>query len=165
MNPEIPGRSHRPVRANEGRDGDSFAFLNGAFHLKVSAADSGGGLCIFDTIRHTPGGPPLHVHHAQDEWFFVTEGIFDVCIGEEIHRLHAGDSIFAPRGIRHAFRNISPTGRLMVAFQPAGSMEAFFAEGSARGPLDPAAFAELSARHGMTVVGPPLGPDGGPDPR
>jgi hypothetical protein len=44
----------------------------------------------------------------------------------------------------------------VVAFQPAGTMEAFFDEGSALSPLMSAAFAELSGRHGMTVVGPPL---------
>jgi hypothetical protein len=36
-------------------------------------------------------------------------------------------------------------------------MEAFFAEGAMQSPLTPAQFSELSSRHGMTVVGPPLG--------
>jgi hypothetical protein len=35
-------------------------------------------------------------------------------------------------------------------------MEAFFEEGAAINPMTPGAFAELSSRHGMTVVGPPL---------
>lgn len=147
----------RPVRNGEDASGTAFAFLNGEFHLKVSGKDCNGGLCIFDTIRHSPGGPPLHLHHDQDEWFFVTEGLFEVQVGEATHVLAPGDSIVGPRGIPHTFRNTSPTGRLIVGFTPAGSMEAFFAEGAAQGPLSPAAFAELSARHGMTVVGPPLG--------
>lgn len=146
-----------PVRHGEDAFGNPFAFLNGEFHLKVSGKSCAGGLCIFDTIRHSPGGPPLHIHDDQDEWFFVTEGLFEVRVGEVTHVLAPGDSIVGPRRIPHAFRNTSQTGRIIVGFTPAGSMEAFFAEGAAQGPLSPAAFAALSARHGMTVVGPPLG--------
>lgn len=151
-------RSSAPmvVRGDAALDGHSFGFLNGMFHLKVSGADTGGGLCIYDTVRSAPGGPPLHVHAAQDEWFLVTEGAFDIKVGEVTHHLLPGDSILAPRGLPHAFRNTSPEGRILVAFQPAGTIEAFFVEGSRLSPLTPAAFAELSTRHGMRVAGPPL---------
>jgi mannose-6-phosphate isomerase-like protein (cupin superfamily) len=145
------------VRANAALDGQSFGFLNGAFHLKVSGAATLGGLCVYDTVRSEPGGPPLHVHEAQDEWFLVTEGAFDIMVGDALHHLGPGDSLLAPRGIPHAFRNTTRTGRILVAFQPAGTMEDFFIQGSSLSPLTPAAFAELSARHGMRVVGPPLG--------
>lgn len=145
------------VRADAALDDHSFGFLNGTFHLKVSGASTGGGLCIYDTIRSEPGGPPQHIHAAQDEWFLVTEGEFDIKVGDALHHLLPGDSLLALRGIPHAFRNTTRTGRILVAFQPAGTMEAFFVEGSNLNPLTPAAFAELSARHGMRVVGPPLG--------
>ncbi|MCB6179124.1 cupin domain-containing protein [Rhodobacter sp. Har01] len=144
------------VRQGESLTGRSFGFLNGTFDLKVSGADTGGGLCVYDTARSEPGGPPMHVHAAQDEWFLVTEGAFDIRVGDITHHLGPGDSVLGPRGVPHAFRNTSRTGRILVVFQPAGTMEAFFDQGSALGPLTPAAFAELSSRHGMTVVGPPL---------
>ena len=155
---EVKGPTAPPVvRGDSALDGQSFGFLNGMFHLKVSGASTGGGLCIYDTVRSEPGGPPLHVHAAQDEWFLVTEGEFQIKVGDVLHNLKPGDSLLAPRGIPHAFRNTSREGRIMVAFQPAGTMEAFFVEGSKLSPLTPAAFAELSAQHGMRVVGPPLG--------
>lgn len=138
------------------RTGQPFRFLNGRFDCKVSGEDTAGGLCIFDTIRSERGGPALHVHDAQDEWFCVTEGQFDVQVGDTRHHLGPGDSILGPRGVPHAFANTTETGRLLVIFQPAGSMEEFFRAGSATGPMSPAAFAELSRLHGMTVVGPPL---------
>lgn len=146
----------RVVRRNEDAEGSPFSFLNGRFDSKVTAAETNGALCIFDTTRTEPGGPPLHVHHAQDEWFFVTEGDFEFQVGEERLQLGPGDSVLGPRGVPHCFANVSPTGRLVIVFQPAGSMEAFFHEGSQRGPMTPADFAALSARHGMTVVGPPI---------
>lgn len=146
----------RVVRQGEAIRGEVFGFLNGEFHLKVSGADTGGGLCVYDTVRSEPGGPPLHIHFDQDEWFFVIEGKFDVRVGDVIHHLGPGDSVLGPRGIPHAFRNSSKTGRIVIAFQPAGTMEAFFTEGGTLDPLTPVAFAELSSRHGMAVVGPPL---------
>jgi mannose-6-phosphate isomerase-like protein (cupin superfamily) len=155
---EVPEQSGPPplVRLHEARSGAPFRFLNGQFDLKVSAVDTGGGLCVFDTWRSEPGGPPLHVHAAQDEWFFVLEGQFTLRIGDTLHDLGPGDSILGPRGVPHCFVNTTRTGRMIVAFQPAGSMEAFFAEGGAMGRLSPEQFRDLSARHGMTVVGPPL---------
>lgn len=144
------------VRKDEDRTGASFRFLNGRFDVKVSAAETGGGFCVIDTIRSEPGGPPAHVHHDQEEWFLVTEGRFNFLVGDDRFELGPGDSILGPRGLPHAFSNTTPTGRLIVMFQPAGSMEAFFHEGSRRGKMSPEAFAELSAQHGMKVVGPPL---------
>lgn len=144
------------VAFDEDSLGLPFRFLNGRFDRKVSSAQSAGGLCIFDTIRSERGGPPLHFHADQDEWFLVTEGEFAVRVGEETYHLGPGDSVFGPRRVPHAFANTTATGRLVVVFSPAGSMEAFFAAGSARGPMTPEEFAALSAEHGMTVIGPPL---------
>ena len=142
------------------RDADSiglpFRFLNGRFDRKVTSSETAGALCVFDTVRTEPGGPPLHIHDAQDEWFLVTEGTFDVRVGETIHKLEPGDSIVGPRGVPHTSANTSVTGRIVVAFAPAGVMEAFFERGSQRGKMTPAELAELSAEHGMRVVGPPL---------
>jgi mannose-6-phosphate isomerase-like protein (cupin superfamily) len=144
------------VRKDEDRFGAPFPFLNGNFFCKISAVDTLGAVCVFDTVRTARGGPPLHFHHEQDEWFCVMDGEFHVRIGEVIHHLGEGDSVFGPRGIPHAFLNISETGRLMIMFSPAGTMEAFFSEGTKRAPMTAKEFADLSAEHGMTVVGPPL---------
>ena len=146
----------RKVASRQDRRVEPFRFLNGRFDRKVSSADTNGSLCVFDTIRDQPGGPPLHVHPEQDEWFLVTEGEFDVRVGDETVHLIAGDSVLGPRGVPHAFANTSPTGRLLVTFAPAGLMEAFFEVGSKRGAMTPQEFAALSAEHGMRVVGPPL---------
>jgi mannose-6-phosphate isomerase-like protein (cupin superfamily) len=153
---DLTGVPSDVVRTGTALDGHSFGFLNGMFHLKVSSAQTGGALCIYDTVRIAPGGPPMHIHFDQDEWFLVEEGTFQLKVGDVLHTLMPGDSLLALRGIPHAFRNTTQTGRILVAFQPAGTMEEFFAEGSRLGPLSLPAFAELSSRHGMQVVGPPL---------
>ena len=70
----------------------------------------------------------MHVHHHQDEWFYVIEGELKIKIGEEIFHLKAGDSVFAPRGVPHAPYNMGGDGKGLTLFQPAGSMEDFFEE-------------------------------------
>lgn len=145
-----------PVRTGEDRYAAPVRFLNGRFYCKVSAKDTNGALCVYDTYRFKSGGPPLHIHFKQDEWFLVLDGEFKFQVGDETHFLKAGDSIFGPRGVPHAFRNLTETARMMVTFQPAGTMEEFFASEM----VDPLsqAFKDLSLQHGMEVVGPPLAP-------
>ena len=142
------------VLAGEDRFKAPVRFLNGRFDCKVSGSDSGGAFCVFDTFRTGRGGPPMHFHLEQDEWFFVMDGEIQFHVGDETRLLKAGDSIFGPRRVPHAFACLSETSRMMIAYQPAGTMETFFAAGR----LDPMseAFRELSRRHGMEVVGPPL---------
>lgn len=146
------------VAAGEDRFGAPHRFINGRFDCKVSGKDNGGALAIFDTIRTEPGGPGQHYHLDQDEWFLVIEGDFVFKIGGDFYRLKAGDSIFAPRRVPHAFANISPTGRLVIGFQPAGTIEEFFAEGAKHLQMTPEIFERFSRAHGMEAVGPPLDP-------
>ena len=81
--------------------------MGGRFDCKVSGRDTGGDLCIYDTLRDAKGGPALHLHHSQDEWFYIIRGEFIVRVGEDTLSLHPGDSAFAPRKIPHAFAMVS----------------------------------------------------------
>lgn len=133
--------------------------MGGRFDCKVSAKDTGGELCIYDTIRHTKGGPALHLHHHQDEWFYVMRGEFVVKVGEETFHLRPGDSAFGPRKIPHAFAKISEgEAQMLIQFQPAGNIEDFFRQMSKLGNDIPknqeVALKELWQQHGMEVKGP-----------
>src|SRR5262249_28186136 len=108
------------------RFGKVLVFLNGRFDCKVSGKDTAGDFCIYDTVRTKKGGPPLHYHHTQDEWFFVRDGEFLFQVGQDTYQLKAGDSILGPRKVPHAFANLSETGKLMIVYQTAGSIEEFF---------------------------------------
>lgn len=149
------------VGAEADRFDEELLIMGGQFRCKVSARDTGGELCIYDTFRHTKGGPALHRHHAQDEWFYVLRGEFIVKVGDVTERIGPGDSAFGPRGIPHAFAMTSEgEGQMLVAFQPAGSMEDFF-RGMARFgkeivPNQEKVMGRLWADHGMEVLGPPL---------
>lgn len=158
-----PVRGSRGIKVPAGKDryAEELLLMGGRFDLKVSSRDTGGDLCIYDTFRESKGGPALHLHHSQDEWFYVLAGRFKVRVGEDLTELGPGDSAFAPRRIPHAFALVSEgEGRMLVLFQPAGSMEDFFRKMAGFGPDIPpneeAVMRRLCHDHGMEVVGPPL---------
>ncbi|HEX5503651.1 MAG TPA: cupin domain-containing protein [Thermomicrobiales bacterium] len=102
------------------------------------------------------GRPARHLHSEQDEWFYALEGEFLLEVGAERFRLHPGDAVLAPRRVPHVWASVGPgRGRILVAFTPPGSMEAFFravTKANAMPPQDPA----LWRAHGMELLGPPL---------
>lgn len=149
------------VSAGKDRFQQELHIMGGQFNRIVSSEDTDGDLLIYNTTRQEKGGPALHLHHAQDEWFYVVKGEFIVKVGDDTFTLKSGDSAFAPRKIPHAFAKISEgEGQVLVLFQPAGSMEDFFKQMSKLGGSIPKdqerILKELWETHGMQVVGPPL---------
>ncbi|MDB5526182.1 MAG: Cupin 2 conserved barrel domain protein [Rhizobium sp.] len=138
------------------RFGEPTRFLNGRFDCKVSAKDTNGAFLIFDTFRDSLGGPPLHYHELQDEWFMVLEGSFLFQVGDSMLRLGPGDSIFGPRMVPHAFRNLVAPARMLIAYSPALRMEEFFRAGLGPGTAASAEFEALHRAHNIINVGPPL---------
>ena len=96
-------------------------------NFKVSGSDTQQNLFALEQSFHQKGGPPLHRHPNQDEWFYVIEGQFRIRIGAQELTLHPGDSVLAPRNIPHVWAFVGDaTGKILVSFAPAGKMEAFF---------------------------------------
>jgi quercetin dioxygenase-like cupin family protein len=126
--------------------------------IKISSDDTAGRLFVFEHADMGRGGPPRHFHYEQDEWFYATKGEFAFEVGDERFTLQPGDSLFAPRRIPHAWAHVGEgPGTLLLAVQPAGSLEAFFMENAAMDrPPTPEEADRSFAAHGMRVVGPPL---------
>jgi mannose-6-phosphate isomerase-like protein (cupin superfamily) len=51
---------------------------------------------------------PLHVHHEDDEAWYVLEGTLAVRLGEDDVVVPAGGVVIAPRGTRHTYWNPRP---------------------------------------------------------
>lgn len=161
MSAEMQSQSGSPsskvVRVAAG--GDRFGERRGlginTIDFKVATQDSSDTFIIEMTIWER-GGPPRHIHPHQDEWFYLIEGEFAFEIGDEKFTLKAGESMLAPRGVPHVWAYIGDArGKMLIAFMPAGKMEAFFREttkANVMPPRDPA----LWRRYDMEVVGPPL---------
>jgi mannose-6-phosphate isomerase-like protein (cupin superfamily) len=140
----------------EGRTVDVFGT---PYTFKTVATDAGGAYTLVEqTLIGAP--PPLHVHDREEEAFYVLDGDLVVHVSDD--RLTAGPGTFVlvPRGIPHTFRAAGDAApRFLVIASPAG-IDRMFAEIADRfpasdGPPDPAGFAELTARYGTRIVGPP----------
>jgi mannose-6-phosphate isomerase-like protein (cupin superfamily) len=126
-----------------------------AIQFKVCPQDSDG-ILILENSFHAPGGPARHLHYEQDEWFYPVDGQFVVEVGDERFTVGPGDSLVAPRRVPHAWAFVGPAhGKILIAFNPAGKMEAFFREVTKTNQM-PRQDAELWRSHGMELVGPPL---------
>lgn len=144
-----------PVAAGEDRFGEHRALGISTLTFKLTPQD-GSDVFIIENTFHQKGGPARHLHYDQDEWFYAVEGEFILEVGQERFTLGPGDSLLAPRRIPHVWGFAGGgTGRVLIMFSPAGTMEAFFREvtkANAMPPQDP----ELWRAHGMELVGPPL---------
>ncbi len=149
------------IPAGEGRLHGHIALQgvnNNILDVKVSGSDTNGDLAIFEQTSLSMGkGTPLHVHHYQDEIFYVMEGEYRFRVGEDTYTLTKGDSIFLPRTVPHAWTQVSPLGKMNVIVQPAGKLEEFFLSVAA---LDHEPSNEeikkIFEDNDMSVVGPPL---------
>ena len=147
------------VKANESRFNESTILFGNTSpnDIKVSSKDTNGKLTIFEYTGNVKGGPPLHIHHKQDEIFFIVEGEYTFKVGDETYKLSTGDTIFLPRKVPHTFVQTSEKGKMYFMFQPSGKMEEYFRKLSTfQGQPTPKEGAKLFSHHDMKVVGPPL---------
>jgi len=95
--------------------------------FKVSSTDTNGGLFVMEHTHLTAGGPPLHLHLQQEEWFYVIAGEVAFQVGDQRVNLQAGGSVLVPRRVPHTFSSVGPApARMLIAFCPAGKMEQYF---------------------------------------
>ncbi len=149
------------VRAGSDRAGQKRQTGVSATTYKVITNDTKGDLFVIEQANRRRGGPPLHVHHGEDELFYVLAGEYAVQVGETRYALKTGDCILGPRGVPHAWAFVGSTaGRLLLSFAPAGKMEAFFNAWEQNGFSPGGYFTEkddgLMRSYGMERLGPPL---------
>jgi quercetin dioxygenase-like cupin family protein len=127
--------------------------------FKVTGEDTGGAFDYFIVEVAPHGGPPLHVHHTQEETIHVLEGRFRIQIGDETFRVGEGGFAYLPSGVPHAFLNLTAEpARIIVVYTPGGGHRFYEELGplTRNGQPDRAAVAACFERHGMTLLGPPL---------
>jgi len=146
-----PGEGMR-LRSGPGRD----------LIFKVTGDDTGGAFDYFIVEVAPKGGPPLHVHHTQEETIHVLKGQFKIRIGDEVFRVNEGGFAYLPAKVPHAFLNLTDEpAEIIVIYVPGGGHH-FYEE---LGPLaraaapDPKALAQLFEKYDMSLLGGPLSPD------
>ncbi|RSL16855.1 cupin domain [Edaphobacter aggregans] len=152
---DIPLKEAHVVPAGQDIFGENRTLGFSRISFKTSTHDTGGDLLVVEHNNLLPGGPPLHLHLAQDEWFYIMEGEVLFQVGDKRLKLKPGDSVLAPRKIPHTFTGAGTTpAKMLIAFTPAGKMEQFFRD-TAHGKAD-LMDAALFRKYDMELVGPPL---------
>ncbi len=145
-------------------EGASVWSLGGRFTVKLDGSEAEGRVSLVESLAFRSTEPPLHVHHRDDEAWYVLEGRMTFYVGEERHVAEAGTFVFAPMGLPHTFTvDIEPT-RVLVLATPGGfehfALELGDAASSDTPPSGlavpaPEALGPVAERYGIEVVGPP----------
>ncbi len=146
------------VQAGYNRSGDPMMKYMG-MHLNdviISGKDTANALSVFLFTGYEVVGTPLHIHYYQDEFFTILEGKYRFVCGDLTKELTAGDTIFLPRNIPHQWLQLSETGKLIYAVNPAGELEDFFKEVNDLKYPTQEAIDKLALKHGMKHLGPPM---------
>ena len=137
-------------------------FLSFTARILGNGRDTGG-LHAVELLLPSGEASPWHVHHEEDEWFYVTEGEVEVIVGDRRVRLGAGDFAFGPRDVPHGFRITSRSPARVLLVTAGGRFSDFIAENSEpildgvtvepRGP-DFSKLAASARTYGQEILGP-----------
>lgn len=123
--------------------------------ILLGATDTGGTHSLY-LVTPAPGtGAPPHVHHRDDETFFILEGEVEVLLGETWTPARPGATVYLPRGVPHAFRNATQEPAVFLAVATPGGHDEFFLEAdrlARAGELNPESAVELCGRFGMELL-------------
>src|SRR6476659_7259856 len=100
-----PGLRPFVLQPGEGRSVENP--VGGVTMFKVTSDESGGRLTVIEGVSAPGEGPPLHVHHEQDEFIYTLEGTFRVKLGDEMIEMLPGSFVFIPRHTHHTWQNAS----------------------------------------------------------
>jgi len=130
--------------------------------FKVTGEDTGGAFDYFIVEVAPRGGPPLHVHHKQEETIHVLKGRFKIRIGEDIYYVDEGGFAYMPSKLPHAFLNLTDDpAEIIVVYTPGGGHKFYeeFGPISRMGPPDPKVLGPIFTKYDMSLLGPPLTQD------
>jgi quercetin dioxygenase-like cupin family protein len=101
-------------------DGEARWWFGALAVIKATAADTGGQISIVEVTEHPGAEAPLHVHHRDDEGFWILDGEVTFEVGDQVIEASAGDYVFGPRDIPHRFTVGERGCRMLFIMVPGG---------------------------------------------
>jgi mannose-6-phosphate isomerase-like protein (cupin superfamily) len=148
-------------------EGSAVWFLRNRMTIKATAETTGGAYGLLESYIAPGFSPPLHVHHNEDETFWVLEGTLTMRCGDRTYAAPAGSYVFLPRDVPHTFvvEGGSPA-RMLTLLTPGGGERVFVeggrpAEADGLPPVEPLDIEKLrraGQKYGTEIVGPPMTP-------
>ena len=84
-------------------EGEALWAFGGLAVIKASSETTHSRVFAAAMLAPRGAGSPLHVHHREDEWFYVTEGELTFWVGGDVINAPAGSFVYGPRDIPHTF--------------------------------------------------------------
>jgi quercetin dioxygenase-like cupin family protein len=158
---EAPSRTF----AHEPGEGEAWWWVGMLSTIMATAEQTGGQYSVVEILAPDGYGSVVHVHHREDEGFYILEGEMTFYVGEKTIKAHQGSYLFGLRDVPHAFTVESGPARLLFVFSP-GGLEGLIREmGEPARSLtvppqpdeepDEAEMAAIGARYGAEILGPP----------
>jgi quercetin dioxygenase-like cupin family protein len=149
-----------PVAVQHGQ-GEARWWVGQVAEIKATAADTGGQFTIIE-VTAPPGMEALHVHHREDEAFWILEGSATLYVGDQTIEVAAGDYAFGPRDVPHRY-TVGPDGCRMLFICTPGGFEALVRDMSepaasrtvpppAQGPPDLELMQQVARKHGCELL-------------
>ncbi len=133
----------------------------GVYRIVATAAQTDNRHFAMEVMEPPGGGPPLHSHSREDEFFTVLEGEFTFWVDGKVEKVSAGMAAYVPRGTKHCFKNCTSQPSRMLVIATPGDIGPFFdyglplANGSA--PSDQVMFERIMSmvsQFGLQILGP-----------
>ena len=145
-------------------EGQALWFLGNVLtRVKATGEQTSGAYGLVDQVLPAGFASPWHMHHAEDETFYVLAGEITFLCGDTRVVGGAGTFVYGPRGIPHGFRAAErEPARLLLMNTPAG-FEQFVLALSApalgdapppAGPPDMEMLIATAARFNIDILGP-----------
>jgi mannose-6-phosphate isomerase-like protein (cupin superfamily) len=155
--------------AHEPGEGEALWWFGLLATIKATGEQTGGLYSLVEILAPDGYGSVLHVHHQEDEGFYILEGELTFYVGDKTIKARPGSYLFGPKDVPHAFTVDSGPARLLFVLSPAGFEGLVRETGEpARSltvpppqPEEPPDEAEmerldaLGARYGAETLGPP----------
>lgn len=134
MNSVVPNPNTTDINVIAPQAGEAWWILANHQVMKLTSRDTGGALALWFETVPPGGGPPAHVHHAEDEIFIVMEGEITFRSEDRVWAATPGTVVHIPRGLPHTFQNTgATTARFIGIVTPAG-FDGYFRENAFRWP-------------------------------
>jgi mannose-6-phosphate isomerase-like protein (cupin superfamily) len=156
--------SHPYMLARE--EGQAIWFLGTLMTLKATGAQTDSQFSLIEQVLPPGFAPPLHVHHAEDEAFYVIDGTITFYCGDQSFAAQAGAFVYLPKEIPHAFLVEGDQPARLLQFTAPAGLEHFHIEMGEPAPgqiLPPPTAPDipkllaLAPKYHFEVVGPPPG--------
>ncbi len=142
------------------RQDSPFQFFGAPTVMRATGETTGGQFFLLEHLAMPPGlASPYHVHHKEDEAFYILEGTVAFLLGEVWRVAGPGTYVYGPREIPHGFRVIGTSpARMLLQCAPAG-FERMVRDLSVPvdalpAPPDMALLVATAAKYGVDILGP-----------